>query len=133
MNKVILLGNLTQSPELKYTPQGLSVCSFPIATNKSFLKDGQKVQKVEYHNIVAFSKKAEAINSFFHKGSKILIEGELTTRNWQDKDHNHIKHYRTEINLISFEFCEGKKEQHQPQNTSYEIPSTDFDPENLPF
>lgn len=96
LNKVMLIGNVTRDPEVKTTPQGTSVATFSIATNFTW-KDatGNKQERVEYHNIVAWRKLAEIISQYVKKGSKIYIEGRLQTRDWQGQDG--VKRYRTEI------------------------------------
>ena len=96
LNKVMLIGNLVRDPEVKTTPSGVSVASFSVAT--SFVwKDanGQKQEKAEYHNIVAWRKLADIIGQYLKKGSKIYLEGRLQTRDWTGQDG--VKRYRTEI------------------------------------
>lgn len=101
LNKVQLIGNLTRDPELKSLPNGTKVCAFSMATNEVFTKDGQRQERAEYHNIVAFGKTAENIARFMRKGSQLYIEGKLQTRSWE-KDGE--KKYRTEIiaNIVQF-------------------------------
>ncbi len=96
LNRAQVIGNLTREPELKQTQGGQSVCTFGIATNRSW-KDasGQKREEVEFHNIVVWGKLAEICGEYLKKGTKVYIDGRLQTRNWED-DAN-IKHYRTEI------------------------------------
>ncbi len=96
LNKVLIAGNLTRDPELRQTPGGQAVCSFSIATNR-FYKDasGQRQQQAEFHNVVAWGRQAEIINQYLKRGSILLVEGRLQTRNWQDQQG--VKHYRTEI------------------------------------
>jgi len=95
LNKVFVLGNLTRDPETKALPNGTSVATFGVATNRFYTKDGQKQQDTEFHNIVAFGKLAETVSSFLKKGGLVLIEGRIKTRNWQDQSGN--KRNRTEI------------------------------------
>ena len=98
LNKVMLIGNLTRDPELRTTPSGDSVASFSLATNFTWKdKDGNKQEKAEFHNIVAWRKLAEIIGQYLKKGSKIYIEGRLQTRTWEDQNNNNLKRYRTEI------------------------------------
>lgn len=95
LNKVMLIGRLTRDPEVRSTPTGQTVANFSIATNRSWTdKTGQKQDKVEYHNIVAWRKLAEIIQQYVKKGSRIYIEGRLETRSWDDQAGN--KKYRTE-------------------------------------
>ncbi len=95
LNKVFIIGNLTRDPERKSLPSGQAVVNFGVATNRVYISNGQKQQEVEFHNIVAFGKTAEIIAQYLKKGSSVLIEGRLRTRNWVDASG--VKHYRTEI------------------------------------
>lgn len=88
LNKVILIGNLTRDPELRYTPEGTPVCTFGLATNRSWTtSDGQKKEEVQYHRIVAWHKLAELCAKILTKGKKIYIEGRLTYRTFTGKDN----------------------------------------------
>jgi len=96
LNKVMLIGNITQDPEVRTTPSGISVTSFGLATNLVWTDaSGQKQEKAEFHNIVAWRKLAEIMGQYLHKGSKVYIEGRLQTRSWDDQSGN--KRYRTEV------------------------------------
>jgi single-strand DNA-binding protein len=88
LNKVLLIGNLTRDPNLRYTPNGTAVCSFGIATNRSWTPSdgGEKQEKVEYHNIVAWAKLADICGQLLHKGDKVYVEGRLQTRDWKGDD-----------------------------------------------
>lgn len=95
VNKVILIGNLGQDPDTRYTPNGNAVANFNLATDESYTKDGQKVEKVEWHRIVMFGKIAEVAGQYLRKGSKVYIEGKLQTRKWQNKEGQDV--YTTEV------------------------------------
>ncbi len=96
LNKVMLIGNLTRDPELKKTTGGQSVCSFSIATNRSYTDaSGQRKDQVEYHNIVTWAKLAEICGQYLVKGKKVYIDGRLQTREWDGQDGQ--KKYRTEV------------------------------------
>lgn len=84
----MLIGNLTRDPNLRYTPNGTAVCSFSIATNRSWTPadGGEKQEKVEYHNIVAWAKLADICGQLLHKGDKVYVEGRLQTRDWKGDD-----------------------------------------------
>jgi len=87
LNRVQLIGNLTRDPELRYTPAGTAVCSFSIATNRSWTTDaGEKKDEADFHRIVAWNKLAELCSQFLTKGKKVYVEGRLSTRNWQAQD-----------------------------------------------
>jgi len=102
LNKAMLIGNLTRDPEVRQTAGGQSVASFAVAINMVWTdQSGQRQERVEYHNIVAWRKLADICGRFLHKGSKVYIEGRLQTRDWTGKDG--AKRYTTEIvaeNLI---------------------------------
>lgn len=97
INKVIILGNLGNDPEVKYLPNGDAVTNFSIATGESWndKQTGEKVEKTEWHRIVAFRKLGEICGEYLKKGSKVYIEGKLQTRKWQDQ--NGGDRYTTEI------------------------------------
>lgn len=96
LNKAQLIGRLTRDPEMRTTPTGTNVVSFGLATNFVWTdQSGQKQERVEFHNIVAWRKLAEICNQYLHKGSKVYVEGRLQTRSWDDQTGN--KRYMTEI------------------------------------
>lgn len=84
----MLIGNLTRDPNLRYTPNNTAVASFGIATNRSWTsaEGGEKQERVDFHNIVAWSKLAEICGQLLHKGDKIYVEGRLQTRDWKGQD-----------------------------------------------
>ncbi len=97
VNKVILVGNLGQDPEVKYMPNGNAVANISIATSESW-KDkntGQMQEKTEWHRVVIFGKLAEVAGEYLKKGSQVYIEGQLQTRKWQDQQGQ--DRYSTEI------------------------------------
>jgi len=96
LNKATIIGRMTADPESRTTPAGQTVVSFSVATSFSW-KDanGEKKEKTEFHNVVAWRKLAEIITQYLRKGSKLYLEGRLQTRSWEDQ--NGVKRYRTEI------------------------------------
>ena len=87
LNRVQLIGNLTRDPELRYTPTGTAVCSFGMATNRSWTTEsGEKRDEADFHRIVAWNKLAELCSQFLTKGKKVFVEGRLSTRNWNAQD-----------------------------------------------
>ena len=95
VNKVLLIGHLGKDPEVKYLTSGDAVCNFSIATDESYKnKDGEKVERTEWHRIVAFKRTAEVAGEYLKKGSPVYIEGKLQTRKYE-KDG--ADHYTTEI------------------------------------
>jgi single-strand DNA-binding protein len=97
VNKVTLLGNVGKDPEIRSTPGGTMVANFTLATSDN-QKDAQGnwQERTEWHSLVAFKRTAEIVRDYVKKGSKLYIEGKLTTRSWEDKESKQ-KRYRTEI------------------------------------
>ena len=104
VNKAIIIGRLTRDPELRTTSSGQTIASLSVATSRQW-KDqaGQKQEKTDFHNVVAWGKQGEVIGQYFTKGQEIYVEGRLETQSWDDKDSGK-KMYRTEIVLEKFEF-----------------------------
>lgn len=119
INKVIVLGNLGQDPEIKYMPNGGAVANFSVATSESW-KDkntGEAHEKTEWHRCVAFRKLAEIIGEYVKKGDKIYVEGKLQTRKWQDKQGN--DRYTTEIVVDEMQMLgDGKRKGNGQQKRS---------------
>lgn len=96
LNKAMIIGNLTRDPEVRTTPSGTSVVSFTVATNFIWTDaNGQRQERAEFHNVVAWRKLADICGQYLRKGSKVYIEGRLQTRSWDDQNGN--KRYITEI------------------------------------
>ncbi|MFC1700509.1 single-stranded DNA-binding protein [Patescibacteria group bacterium] len=94
LNKVMLIGNLTRDPELRFTPQGNAVSSFVVATNREWVSQGEKKQSVDFHNVVSWNKLAEICGELLKKGMRVYVEGRLQTRDWEDNEGR--KRYKTE-------------------------------------
>lgn len=110
LNKVMIIGRLTRDPELRTTPNGAAVCQLSVATNFVYTsqQSGQKVEQVEYHNVVVWRKLAEIANQYLKKGRRVYLEGRLQTRSWEGQDGQ--KKYRTEIvadNMIMLDGGQG--------------------------
>lgn len=87
LNKVLLIGNLTRDPELRYTPSGAAVCTFGLATNRTYVSsDGTKKEEAEFTRIVSWNKLAELCSQLLTKGRKVYVEGRLQTRSWETPD-----------------------------------------------
>ena len=96
VNKVILVGNLGNDPEIVNLESGKTLAKFSVATNESYKNaQGEKVTDTQWHNIVAWGKTAQIIEKYVGKGKEVAIEGKLTTRSWEDKDG--VKRYSTEV------------------------------------
>jgi single-strand DNA-binding protein len=101
LNRAQIVGNLTRDPELRSTPNGQSVCSFGVATNRRWKdKDGNNQDSTEFHDIVAWGKLAEIVSQILHKGNKLYIEGRLQTQRWEGQDGS--KRNKTEIIMENF-------------------------------
>lgn len=126
VNKVFLLGRLGKDPELRYTPSGVAVASFSIATDLAWKdQEGNQKQQTEWHRIVAWRKTAEIANNYLKKGNQVYIEGRLQTRSWNDK--NNVVRYTTEIvveNLVLI----GSKGERTEETFDVPPPADEFGP-----
>jgi len=109
VNRVFLLGNVGKDPEIRSTGGGTMVATFGLATSER-AKDGQGnwQDRTEWHNIVVYGRLAEIVRDYVKKGSKLFVEGRITTRNWDDKDHAGRKVYRTEIIVSDLSLLSGR-------------------------
>jgi len=96
-NKVILLGNLTRDPEVRYTPNGIAVASFAIAVNRKYKQGDETKEEVSYIDIVVFGKQAESCGQYINKGDSVLIDGRLQQRRWETEDGQK----RTKIEVVA--------------------------------
>jgi len=131
VNKVILLGNLGKDPEVKYTPSGVPVAKFSLATNERYKdKGGEWQDRTEWHNIVVWQRLAEIVGEYVKKGSKIYIEGRLQTSSWEDKQSGEKK-YRTEIIASDLVLLSGRGEggggEHEGRSSRGAPASSSFD------
>ena len=125
LNKVMIIGNVGNEPEMRFTPSGDSVTSFSVACNDSYTdKDGVKHESTEWFNVVAWKKLAEICNQFLVKGRQVYVEGKLKTKKWDSDDGQ--THYKTELIAHTVLFIGEKKQVEQA--TEEEI-----EPEDLPF
>ncbi len=108
-NKVQLIGNVGQTPELTNLDNGKKVCRFSLATNEVFkAKNGEKTQKTDWHNLVVWGRNAEIIQRYAAKGQQIAIEGKLTSRSYEDKQG--VQRYITEVNVSELVLLGNHKE-----------------------
>lgn len=106
LNRVMLLGNVGADPELRVTPTGQSVLKIRMATSESYLdKNRVRQEKTEWHSVVVWGKRAEALGKIVEKGTRVFVEGSIQTRSYDDKDGN--KRYSTEINCKELILCGG--------------------------
>jgi single-strand DNA-binding protein len=131
INKVTLAGRLTKDPETKKLNSGTTMATFTLAVNRNYIKDGDKKEETDFHQIKMFGKGAEVLGKYAIKGQVILIDGRIVNRSWE-KDGE--KHYRTDIVATQFQF--GQKPKGAESKTSEEAADevdTDITPEDIPF
>ena len=110
INKVILVGRLGKDPEIRSTPGGQTVAKFTMATDEKFTdKSGEKQERTEWHNIVAWARLAEICGQYLRKGSLVYIEGSIRTDSWEDKESGQ-KRYRTEIIAREMKMLDRKRD-----------------------
>lgn len=146
LNCAVIMGRLVADPELRTTPNGISVTSFCVAVDRSFVKAGEE-RKADFINVVAWRQTADFVTRYFHKGSMIAVQGSIQTRSYEDKNGN--KRPAVEIVADNVSFCGSKSEQsggnryeaQQPAAPSYQsgdsgsfsvLPSND-DNDGMPF
>ncbi|MGH9456440.1 MAG: single-stranded DNA-binding protein [Thermoanaerobaculia bacterium] len=111
VNKVILIGRLGRDPEVRTTPSGTTVAKFSLATDERFTdRNGERQERTEWHNIVAWAKLAEICGQYLKKGKLVYIEGSLRTDSWDDKETG-VKKYRTEIVAQNMQMLDRKGEE----------------------
>ena len=108
VNKVILIGRLGKDPEIRSTPQGTTVAKFTMATDERFTdRNGEKQERTEWHNFVAWAKLAEICGQYLKKGKLVYIEGSIRTDSWDDKETG-VKKYRTKIVANTMQMLDKK-------------------------
>ena len=108
LNRVMIIGHLGADPELRYTQSGTPVATLRIATDESYIdRNGNRVDRTEWHRAIVFQKAAEHCNQYLGKGSLVYVEGKLTTRKWQDQ--NGQDRYSTEIRADRVQFLDRKE------------------------
>lgn len=109
LNKVMIIGRLGRDPELRYTQSGSPVATLNVATDESYMdRDGNKVERTEWHRVSVFQRQAENCANFLTKGSLVYVEGNLTTRKWQDQ--NGQERFTTEIKAKSVQFLDKRND-----------------------
>ena len=117
LNKVILIGNLGRDPETRTLESGTVMCRFSIATTETYKnKQGEKISHTEWHNIVLWRNLAEVADKYLHKGDKVLIEGRMRSRSWEDKESGQMR-YITEILADQMQMMGTAKKTSEKENT----------------
>lgn len=136
VNKVILVGNLGQDPELRYTAGGTPVCKLRIATSRKWTDQaGNKQEKTEWHTVTFWRKLAEVCAQYLHKGSQIYVEGELQNETWEQDG---MKRYSysiqgREMQMLGSKNGGGSYQASQPEGDAGYVPTGYSDPEDIPF
>ena len=134
LNKVILIGNLGQDPEARFTPQGTAVCNLSVATNESWKdQNGEMQDRTEWHRVVMYGRMAETATEYMKKGQMVYVEGRLNTREWEDQ--NQIKRRTTEIRCDNFTMLGKRSDSSGPPSST---PDSSMKPDSgvdddLPF
>ena len=132
LNKVFLVGRVASDVEMRTTTSGQSVCTFSLATNRTWKnKDGQKQEESQFHRIVLWAKLAEIASQFLSKGSLVLIEGRIQNRSWEDKSG--VKKYTTEIVGEAMQLGPRSAGGGTPENKSFSSPKKEVEDEDIPI
>ena len=130
VNKVILVGNLGQDPESRFTPQGTAVTNLSVATNETWKnQNGESQDKTEWHRIVMYGKMAETAAEYMKKGQMVYVEGRLETNEWEDQ--NQVKRKTTQVRCDNFTML-GRRQMQSQETASIDQPSMNSDDE-IPF
>jgi single-strand DNA-binding protein len=135
VNKVILIGNLGRDPEIRFTASGAPVCNFSLATNEQWKdKNGQKQERTEWHRIVVWGKQAEICKEYLAKGRQVYVEGNLQTREWNDREGN--KRTTTEIRAARIQLLgrpDGTRGEAAGEPPGGAEPDTEYSDNDIPF
>ena len=127
INKALIMGNLGQDPELRYTANQTPVVTLNVATTETRTRDGQKQEQTEWHRVIVWNRQAENCAKYLSKGRPVFIEGRIQTRSWDDK--NGQKRYTTEIVAMNVQFLSSGGTQGGMNNRQEQAPlPTDFPP-----
>jgi len=120
INKVILIGNLGNEPDVRYTAAGVAIVNISLATSESWTdkQTGQRQERTEWHKVVFFNRLAEIVKQYLHSGSKIYVEGNLRTEKWQDQ--NGVERYTTKIIAREMQMLDGTRTEEQAQAPQYQ-------------
>lgn len=125
LNKVMLIGNLTRDPELRYTPQGTPVCTMGVATNRSWVdSNNQHQEETEYHRVIAWSKLAELCHQLLFKGRKVYLEGRLQTRRWTTQ--NGEERQTTEVVIDEMIVLDNRRKEEGGEEMGYDGNNSGF-------
>ena len=130
VNKVIIVGNLGQDPEARFTPQGTAVTNLSVATNESWKNQSGEIQdRTEWHRVVIYGKMAETASEYMKKGQMVYVEGKLQTNEWEDQ--NQVKRKTTEIRCDNFIMLGRRSD--STQGSTVQNNKTEDQDDDLPF
>jgi single-strand DNA-binding protein len=130
-NKVILLGNLTRDPEVRFTPNGVAVANFAIAVNRKYKQGDETKDEVSYIDIVVFGKQAEACGQYINKGDAVLVDGRLQQRRWETEDGQ--KRSKMEVVAQAVNFMPKRSSSAGQQQHAEPAPEAPVDEGEIPF
>ncbi len=138
INKLFYAGRLTRDVELRYTPSGTAIASFSVATNRSWMKDGEKHEEVCFVEMVCYGKRGEAIDNHFSKGREIFVEAHLKLDRWESKSGEKRSVLKAVVDDFQFvgpkaEGESNKNNNCQPVSDKETAPSIDINEEDVPF
>ena len=125
LNRVEIIGNLGKDPEMRYTANGTAMTRFPVAVGRTFQVEGERKEETEWFNVVAWNRTAEITQQYLIKGSKVFVEGRLSTRSWDTPEGQ--KRYMTELIASRVIFLD------RPQAAGMPDVGGDMDPDDVPF
>ncbi len=135
LNKIMVIGNVGSDPEMRFTPSGKPVTSFPLATNRFYTtSDGERKRETEWFDVVTWDRQAESCNQYLTKGQRVFVEGRLRTRSWDGQDGQ--RRFRVEINANRVIFLDrrgGSGEYSEGDGFELEDENVSLSPDELPF
>jgi len=132
LNKVMIIGNLGQDPEMRFTANGSAVTNFRVAVSRHYQgADGERREETEWFSVVAWNKLAEQCNQYLQKGRKVYVEGRLQTRSWDGQDGQ--KRYRTEVIATEVQFLDRMAQAGVAGQRDGFVDGDITDPDDLPF
>ncbi len=132
LNKIMIIGNIGNEPEMRFTPNGNPVISFRVATNRAYTTfDGERKEETEWFTVVAWGRLAEQCNQFLAKGQRVYAEGRFRTHTWESQDGQ--RHYRSEIVANRVLFLDRRASAPLPEEKGEETSTGELEPEDIPF
>ncbi len=132
LNKVMIIGNVGNEPEMRFTPNGNPVTSFRVATNRTYTTlDGERREETEWFSVIAWGRLAEQCNQFLTKGQRVYTEGRLRTHSWEGQDGQ--RHFRSEIVANRVLFLDRRATAPSSEEKPEEAVAGELEPEDIPF